>query len=100
MKDNKHIQSFNEHQENLNISNVNESKKTLLDDDKKKLYLEILGKSTEFTKRAGECLRYTKSEIKNTNFNEIFVKLKEKKKEIEDLISDFEVILKDAKRTK
>ncbi len=26
MKNNKHIQSFNEHQENLNISNVSESK--------------------------------------------------------------------------
>ena len=26
MKDNKHIQSFNEHQENLNISDVSESK--------------------------------------------------------------------------
>jgi len=27
MKDNKHIKSFNEHQENLNISDVSESKK-------------------------------------------------------------------------
>ena len=27
MKDNKHIQSFNEHGENLNISDVSESKK-------------------------------------------------------------------------
>jgi len=26
MKDNKHIQSFNEHQENLNISDVSDSK--------------------------------------------------------------------------
>jgi hypothetical protein len=32
MKDNKHIQSFNEHQENLNISDVIYSKKIL--DDK------------------------------------------------------------------
>ena len=31
MKNNKHIQSFNEHQENLNISDVSESK--LTDDD-------------------------------------------------------------------
>ena len=29
MKDNKHIQSFNEHQENLNISDVRSSKKTI-----------------------------------------------------------------------
>jgi hypothetical protein len=28
MKDNKHIQSFNEHQENLNISDVSESNST------------------------------------------------------------------------
>lgn len=63
----------------------------------RKSYIEVLGRGVEFTKRAGDCLRYTKSEIKNTNCNEIFVKLKEKKKEIEDLISDFEVILKDAK---
>jgi hypothetical protein len=27
MKDNKHIQSFNEHQENLNISDVSDSEK-------------------------------------------------------------------------
>jgi hypothetical protein len=100
MKSSNNVKSFAKFNENLNISDVSESKKSLSEDDKKKLYLEVLGKSTEFTKRAGECLRYTKSEIKNTNCNEIFVKLKEKKKEIEDLISDFEVILKDAKRTK
>ena len=29
MKDNKHIQSFNEHGENLNISDVSDSKKLL-----------------------------------------------------------------------
>ena len=31
MKDNKHIQSFNEHQENLNISDVSDSKTTAED---------------------------------------------------------------------
>jgi hypothetical protein len=29
MNDNKHIQSFNEHQENLNISDVSDSKKEI-----------------------------------------------------------------------
>ncbi len=32
MKGNKHIQSFNEHQENLNISDVSDSKKINWDD--------------------------------------------------------------------
>ena len=32
MKDNKHIQSFNEHQENLNISDVRSSKNSTWDD--------------------------------------------------------------------
>lgn len=98
MKENR-IKRFNENSE-LNISDVSESKKSMSEDEKKKLYLEVLSKGVEFTKKAGECLRYTKSEIKNINCNEIFVKLKEKKKEIENLISDFEVILKDAKKTK
>lgn len=44
MKDNKHIQSFNEHQENLNISDVSESKKSfdgeLTSDNIYKYYLE------------------------------------------------------------
>ena len=44
MKNNKHIQSFNEHQENLNISDVSESKKSfdgeLTSDNIYKYYLE------------------------------------------------------------
>ena len=32
MNDNKHIQSFNEHQENLNISDVSDSKKFSMED--------------------------------------------------------------------
>jgi hypothetical protein len=32
MKDNKYIQSFNEHQENLNISDVSDSKKSKVED--------------------------------------------------------------------
>ena len=32
MEDNKHIQSFNEHQENLNISDVRSSKKSINED--------------------------------------------------------------------
>jgi rubrerythrin len=44
MKNNKHIQSFNKHQENLNISDVSESKKSfdgeLTSDNIYKYYLE------------------------------------------------------------
>jgi len=108
MKNLKHIRRFNESEENLNselsketssISDVSESKK-LSEDEKKKLYLEVLGKSIEFTKKAGECLGYTKSEIKKTNINEIYPKLKSKKKELEDLISEFEKISEDAKKAR
>jgi len=63
----------------------------------KEKYLEILGKGTKFTEKAGKTLRYTKKEIKATNCNEIFITLKNKKKEIELLISEFECILKEAK---
>ena len=35
MKSNKHIQNFNEHQENLNISNVSDSQKLTYDELKK-----------------------------------------------------------------
>ena len=63
-------------------------------------YLEILGKGVRFTQKAGNTLRYTKKEIKTTNCNEIFITLKNKKKEIELLISEFEAILKEAKEVK
>ena len=92
-------QIVQEYEKQLNISDVSESKK-LSEEDKKKLYLEVLGKATELTKKAGECLGYSKSEIKKTNFNEIYPKLISKRKEIEDLISDFEKTLEDAKRTR
>ncbi len=63
-------------------------------------YLEILGKGTRFTEKAGNALRYTKKEIKATSCNEIFITLKNKKKEIELLISEFEGILKETKEVK
>jgi len=94
-----HLKRFNESEENLNISDVSESKK-LSEDEKKKLYLEVLGKATELTKKAGDCLGYTKSETKKTNFNEVYPKLKSKKKELEDLISEFEKTLEDAKKAR
>jgi len=45
MKDNKHIQSFNEHQENLNISDVRSSKKFEVEikgNDGKVIFFDII----------------------------------------------------------
>jgi len=46
-------------------------------------YLEILEKGVKFNEKAGIALRFTKKEIKLTNCNEIYLTLKNKKKELE-----------------
>ena len=61
-------------------------------------YLEILEKGVKFTEKAGTALRFTKKEIKLTNCNEIYLTLKNKKKELEVLISEFEDILDETKK--
>lgn len=72
MKDNKHIQSFNEHQENLNISDVMSSKKLIKQNNK--FYItddgEItkgdtiiykIGKHKDYPYMFGECLGFDTS---------------------------------------
>jgi hypothetical protein len=54
MENNKHIQKFNEHQENLNISDVSSFKKLLSDNDRK-IILDMFEKvQTKYSRKAGQ----------------------------------------------
>lgn len=68
--------------------------------DKRELYLNALQRGVEFTKKGGKSLKLTNKEIKDASCNDIFKKLKDKKKEIEELILEFDYILTDVKKCK
>ena len=77
MKDNKYIQSFNEHQENLNISDVSDSELFTLQDIKDAVTMAFRwGKTLEW----GETPEKFDEEEK-TLFNEIIKELRLRKSE-------------------
>jgi hypothetical protein len=70
MKDNKHIQSFNEHQENLNISDVSDSflspEEFLIDwEDKDDSTHPNIDIRDEWTKRINQLKIYSKMAVEN-----------------------------------
>ena len=69
MKDNKHIKSFNEHQENLNISDVSDSKERL------KHFLDYVRRYHVSTIPMDKIDEYVDSYIKSVGNNDVFIKM-------------------------
>ena len=77
MKDNKHIQSFNEHQENLNISDVSDSETKII--QIKNEYSEIDNQLKELHKKQNQLSKSLREVLDNeTDIN--------KRKEIIDFV--------------
>jgi hypothetical protein len=65
MKDNKHIQSFNEHKENLNISDVrNSSFDDILKEYGRDEIIRVIYLWTPFRRSSGDLERMTNDELK------------------------------------